>query len=76
MFSNQGWLVYDPLDYDIDWKPIQPNEVSPIERAISMKELYAGAEDLFPHRMPKALGKEVNINCFVDSDHADNRVTR
>ena len=74
--ANQGWLVYDPLDYDIDWKPIRPNEVSPIERAISMKELYTEAEDPLPHRMPKPLGKEVNINCFVDSDHAGNRVTR
>ena len=26
--------------------------------------------------MPKPLGKEVNINCFVDSDHAGNCVTR
>ena len=51
--ANQGWLVYDPLDYDIDWKPIRPNEVSPIERAISMKELYTEAEDPLPHRIPK-----------------------
>ena len=35
--ANQGWLAYNPLNYDIDWKPIGPNEISPIERAISMK---------------------------------------
>ena len=73
---NQGWLIFDPLDYDIDWKPMRPNEVSPTERAVAMKELYQEAEDPIPYRMPKPLGKEVNINCFVDSDYAGKRATR
>ena len=41
-----------------------------------MKELYPEAEDPIPHRMPKVLEKEVNIDCFDNSDHAGNRVTR
>ena len=82
MFKNikanlkQGWLVFDPLDYDIEWTPFRENEISPTERAMAMKDLYHEAEDPIPYKMPKPLGKEVNINCFVDSDHAGNCVTR
>ena len=34
---NQGWLIFDHLDYDIDWKLMHKNEVSPTERVLVMK---------------------------------------
>ena len=34
---TSGWLIFDPLDFDIDWVPIRPDELHPIERAKSMK---------------------------------------
>ena len=41
-----------------------------------MKEIYVDAEDVLPHNIPVPLGKAIDINVFVDADHADNRVTR
>ena len=41
-----------------------------------MKDLYPDAEDPLPNNMPEPRGKHVNINVFVDSDHAGNVVTR
>ena len=34
------------------------------------------AEDTVPHNMPEPRGKAVDITCFVDADHAGNKVTR
>ena len=72
----KGWLIFDPLDYDINWVPIRNDELHPQKRAEAMKELYPDAEDLPPPKMPLPRGKPVNINVFVDSDHAGNTVTR
>ena len=41
-----------------------------------MKDVYAEAEDMLPHDMPPPKGKSVDINVFVDADHAGNKVTR
>jgi len=41
-----------------------------------MKRLYVDAEENLPHNMPKPLGKGIDINVFVDADHAGNKVTR
>ena len=65
----------DPTRFDIIWKP-KNNEPSPEMRAAAMKEQYPDAEELIPHNAPEPLGKEVDINVFVDADHAGNRVTR
>ena len=73
---NQGWLIFDTLDYDIEWNPMRPNEVYPTERAVAMKELYHETKYPIPYIIPKALGNEANINCFVDSDYDGNSVTR
>jgi hypothetical protein len=37
---------------------------------------YRGAVDHIPPNMPEPRGNEVQINCFVDGDHAGNRITR
>ena len=71
-----GWLIFDPLDYEINWVPIRSDELHPKERAQVMKDLYPDAEDPLPNNMPEPRGKHVSINVFVDSDHAGNVVTR
>jgi hypothetical protein len=39
-------------------------------------QIYRGAEEAIPPNMPEPRGRAVQINCFVDADHAGNRVTR
>jgi hypothetical protein len=41
-----------------------------------MKELYPDACDEVAINMPEPRGEEVDINVFVDADHAGNVVTR
>ena len=72
---NRSWLVMDHEYANID---ISGNDVteSPIENAKVMKELYPDAVEDIPPNMPEALGRSVEINTFVDSDHAGDVVTR
>jgi hypothetical protein len=39
-------------------------------------KFYHNATDELPPKMPEPRGNEVQINCFVDADHAGNRITR
>jgi hypothetical protein len=41
-----------------------------------MKDLYPDAEETLPLNAPSPRGLPVQINSFVDADHADNLVTR
>ena len=41
-----------------------------------MKEFYPDVEEKMPPNAPERRGKPVQINCFVDADHAGNVVTR
>jgi hypothetical protein len=38
--------------------------------------IYGEGEEELPPKMPEPLGNSVQITCFVDSDHAGNKVTR
>ena len=67
--------MLDPTSYDIEWTP-RSGEASPQERAQALKKIYTEAEDTLPHNMPAPRGEPVDINVFVDADHAGNRVTR
>ena len=66
----------DPTRFDVEWKPRVEGEPSPSERATAMKDLYPDATQLLPHNIPEPRGEEVDVNLFVDADHAGNRVTR
>ena len=72
---DRSWMVMDPSRFDVEWKPIK-DEASLKVRAEIMRQIYYDAEDELPPKMPKPRGKAVDISCFVDSDHAGNRVTR
>ena len=73
---NRSYISLDPTRFDIDWKPRSTGEINPQERALAMKHLYPDAVETLPHDMPEARGEEVDINVFVDADHAGNRITR
>lgn len=72
----KGWMIFDPYDFDIQWAPFRSDESPPQERADAMASLYPDSIDEIPPRMPTPLGQGVHVNCFVDADHAGNRVTR
>ena len=61
--------------FDVEWTPIA-NELSPHARALTMKEQYPDAMEELRHNMSEQLGNEVDINVFVDANHARNCVTR
>ena len=63
------------MSFDVDWTPMK-NEGTPAERADILAEMYPDAEDETPYNAPAPRGEAVDINCFVDSDHAGNKVTR
>ena len=65
----------DHHSYQINWKP-EKGELSPEERAEMMHLMYPDTVETFPYNMPKPLGMAVDINVFVDADHAGNHVTR
>ena len=71
----RSWTVMDHDSYEVQWHPFK-NEISPEERANIMKQIYPDAIESFPHNVPVPRGKSVDINVFVDADHAGNRVTR
>ena len=63
------WILMDPA-----YPPPFEGTETPVESDWS--ELYPDAEEPIPTDMPKPRGKHVVITCFVDADHASNRVTR
>jgi len=46
------------------------------QKSAAMKELYRDAQEDLPPNAPLPRGRPIQINCFVDSDHAGNSVTR
>ena len=73
---NKSWLVHDPTTFDIEWVPRMQGDIHPKERAVAMKHLHPDSHEDLPHDMPEARGIEVDINVFVDADHAGNKITR
>ena len=73
---DRSWLTLDHSRFDIEWVPRNGDDVHPSERARSLRDIYTDAEDECPHNMPEARGEAVDITCFVDADHAGNKVTR
>ena len=41
-----------------------------------MKKIYVDTKEELPRDAPKPRGKSVQLNCFVDLDHAGDRMTR
>ena len=56
-------------------KPLDPN-LNTTSKIEAMKKFYPDAQEAIPDNAPKPRGRAVQINCFVDADHAGNKVTR
>ena len=65
----------DPQSYEIDWVPMD-NEPSPEVRAEEVRKIYVDSNKQLPYDSPEALGRGVDINIFVDANHAGNNMTR
>ena len=66
-------------DNALSFDPAYRNVVDPVEaerRVREMKERYVDAVEDIPPNAPPPLGLPVEINCFVDSDHASDTITR
>lgn len=67
---NDNEISFDPAYHNID-DPVA------VERRVSeMKALYPDAMEDMPPNAPPPRGNPFEINCFVDSDHVSDRVTR
>ena len=62
---NRSKVVFDP-SYVPHVEAVQPD----------WGDFYRHAEEAIPPDMPEPLGEPVQITCFVDSDHAGDKVTR
>ena len=60
-------LAFDPTHPDIDEARFEHHD---------WHDFYRGAKELIPGNAPEPRGNVVSTHCFVDADHAGNRVTR
>ena len=67
---NSNDLAFDPLYLLVENDGVIRN------RNESMRALYPDAIEDLPPNAPESRGNSVQINCFVDSDHAGDRMTR
>ena len=71
---DSSWLPLDPKKIDVNY--VGPEEGSPEARQEVMKKIYCDAIDEIPDNAPPPRGKSVQVNIYVDADHAGNKVTR
>ena len=69
-----SWITFDPCYIKVNWTSTS-GDVSTDVRAITLREQYPNTVEYIPPNIPEPLGKEVQINCFVDADHDGNKVT-
>ena len=53
-----------------------PADESPELRRDMMKKIYQDAAEDIPKNSPEPRGKSVQVNCYVDANHAGNKITR
>ena len=63
----------DPNLWEIDWTG-ESGEMWLQDPAKYKTKLYPDTKDQLPHDFPEPLGHEVNMSCFVDTDHADKNI--
>ena len=65
---DRGRLAFDPAEPDLDMRVFNTDA--------DWRDFYGDVVEELPPKMPKPLGKPVNIYAFVDANHAGNDVTR
>ena len=66
-WNPMRWIVFDPRTPNIDESVFWPGD---------WKDFYGDISEQDPPDMPIPLGNPMNMACFVDADHAGNKVTR
>ena len=72
---NRSRVVFDPSYVDINDDHLSPDDRA-ATKAKYMKELYPDAVQFKPGNAPRPRGRPVQITCFVDADHAGDKITR
>ena len=67
---SKNELAFDPAIHEVD-DPTQTDL-----KIKHMKAMYPDAEEDLPPNDPLPRGNGIQVNCFVDSDHAGDRITR
>jgi hypothetical protein len=67
---SKNELAFDPAMHEID----DPNETE--RKMKNMREMYPDAQEDMPPNAPEPRGNPIQVNCFVDSDHAGDRISR
>ena len=65
-------LTFDPDEYVFTETELEETR----NKYKAMKQIYVDAKEDLPTNAPTPLGEPVQVNCFVDSDHAGDRLTR
>lgn len=74
--SNDGFdLCFDPTKINIIETNTLPHETAE-KKAMNLRELYPDSIESIPSNMPQPLGNSVQLNAFVDADHAGELTTR
>ena len=68
--SNE--LTFDPQEYTFTETEMEVTR----KKFKAMSQIYIDAKEDIPSNAPSPLGEPVQLNCFVDSDHAGDRLTR
>ena len=63
-------IIFDPSKMDIDERLFNTASVD------EWKDFYTDAAEPIPMNAPKPRGLSVKVSCYVDADHAGNRMTR
>ena len=63
-------LSFDPMYHDF------ANSNQNYQKIDEMKKIYVNAKEELPTNSPKPREKSIQLNCFVDLDHAGERMTR
>ena len=71
---KENMLNFDRMYLDLP-EPIDLAE-NPTTKIKAMKPFYPDADEAIPDNAPTPRGKAIQINAFVDADHAGNKVTR
>jgi hypothetical protein len=61
-------MVFDPTMIHLDENAFQKTDWS--------DSIYGDVSEELPPSMPEPLGKPINITCFVDANHAGDKITR
>ena len=71
---NTSWIPMDPKKLNLEYNGTPDN--APNVRREKMQNIYRDACEDVPDNAPPPRGASVQINIYVDSDHAGNKVTR